>query len=267
MAESKSEPAVLQSAPGVRSDAAIEAGFFDQLVAVEGDFNPFAQSGWDTLRRRFVEFVKPRPNLRVLDIGCGTGQSRQLYAACAGRYVGVDLASAALAIARRKFPNDEWSCCDARRLPFEPGSFDIVAFSSVLHHISDFENALGEAFRVLAPGGAAFAFDPNVLHPAMALFRHPKSPLYTSRGVSPNEAPLLPRRLRRGFEAAGFVAIRQRSQSDIAYREVAPRALNAALRAYNVLDHWFERVGLGRWFGTFVVTSGKKPDHGSRAQA
>ena len=34
-------------------------------------------------------------------------------------------------------------------------------------------------------------------HPAMALFRHPKSPLYSRNGVSADERPLLPRALRR----------------------------------------------------------------------
>lgn len=241
-----------------RADARIEARYFDELVSAEGEFDPFAATGWKTIQRRFEQFVQPRPGLRVLDIGCGTGQSRQLYALYASQYVGVDLAETALERARAKFPADRWLACDARELPFESGSFDLVAFSSVLHHIADFETALREGLRVLAPGGHAFAFDPNVLHPAMALFRHPRSPLYSSNGVSPNEAPLLPRRLRHAFERAGFVDVQQRAQSDIAYREVAPRLLNAGLRAYNVADHWFERIGLGRWFGVFVITAGAK---------
>jgi ubiquinone/menaquinone biosynthesis C-methylase UbiE len=241
-----------------RPAARIEARYFDDLVSAGGEFNPFAESGWRTVQRRFEDFVRPRPGMRVLDIGCGTGQSRQLYAAHAAEYVGVDLAEVALARARARFPGDTWLCCDARELPFEAESFDLVAFSSVLHHIADFETALREALRVLAPGGAAFAFDPNVLHPAMALFRHPRSPFYSSKGVSPNEAPLLPRTLRTAFERAGFVDIKQRAQSDIAYREVAPPLLNAGLRAYNVVDRWWERIGLGRWFGIFVITSGRK---------
>jgi len=241
------------------SDAArIEAEYFDS-VASEGEFDPFAPSGWQRIRNRFVDFVQPRYDLRVLDIGCGTGQSRQIYADYAAEYTGVDLAEGALARAREKFPGDRWQCADARELPFADASFDLVAFSSVLHHIADFETALREGLRVLVPGGSVFAFDPNLLHPAMALFRYPKSPLYSPKGVSPNEAPLLPRTLRTAFERAGFTAIQQRAQSDIAYREVAPRLLNSALRAYNLADHWFERIGLGRWFGVFVITAGKKP--------
>jgi ubiquinone/menaquinone biosynthesis C-methylase UbiE len=241
-----------------RPDARVEAAYFDELVASAGEFNPFTDAGWRVLERRFIELARPRPAMRVLDIGCGTGQSRQLYAAYAASYTGVDLAERALARARVRFPEDRWMCCDARRLPFEAGAFDLVAFSSVLHHIADFETALCEAHRVLGPGGTVFAFDPNLLHPAMALFRYPRSPLYSSKGVSPNEAPLLPRALRAGFERAGFHAIRQRAQSDVAYREVAPRMLNAGLKLYNLADRWFERVGLGRWFGVFVLTAAAK---------
>src|SRR5262249_12950872 len=150
--------------------------------------------------------------------------------------------------------------------PFAAGGFDVVAFSSVLHHMPDFPAALAEARRVLRPGGRAFAFDPNLLHPAMALFRHPRSPLYTAAGVSPAERPLAPRALRAAFQAAGFVRLRQRGQSDIPYRSVAPKLLNAAIGAYNACDRLWERVGLGRWFGTFVVTCGCKPEAGADEQ-
>ncbi len=238
--------------------ARIEADYFDELASSQGEFDHIAASGFKTIQRRFEDFVRPRPGMRVLDIGCGTGGSRQLYAAYASDYIGVDLAEGGLALARVKFPDDRWQCADARDLPFENGSFDLVAFSSVLHHMADFEAALREGLRVLAPGGSAFAWDPNLLHPAMALFRYPKSPFYLAKGVSPNEAPLLPKTLRTAFERAGFVDIKQRAQSDIAYRTVAPRLLNAGLKAYNVADRWFERIGLGRWFGTFVVTAGRK---------
>jgi ubiquinone/menaquinone biosynthesis C-methylase UbiE len=134
-----------------------------------------------------------------------------------------------------------------------------VAFSSVLHHIGDRAGALAEAQRVLRSGGWVFAFDPNLLHPAMLLFRHPRSPLYSAEGVSPDEQPLLPSVLRREFATAGFAAVGQRCQSDIPYRQVAPRGLDALLGLYNRADWLWEKSGLGRWLGTFVVTWAQKP--------
>lgn len=243
--------------PGTVSE--VEAQYFDRLVGEKGEFDPFAPRGWRTIASRFAEMAGAGPLSRLLDVGCGTGQSRQVYADRTKSYVGMDLSLSAVSLARRKAPRAAWMQADALRLPFADGSFEVVAFSSVLHHIPDFEPALREARRVLAPGGRVFAFDPNLRNPAMALLRWPKSPLYLSEGVSPNEAPLAPARLRRAFESSGFVAIRQRCQSGIPYREVAPRLINACLSLYNAADAVFEGIGLGRWFGTFVLTSGSKP--------
>lgn len=194
----------------------------------------------------------------MLDVGCGTGQSQRIYRDRAGLYVGVDLSLGALRLAQGRFDAAAWMQADALRLPFAEGTFDVVAFSSVLHHIGNRGAALSEARRVLKPGGWAFAFDPNLLHPAMLLFRHPSSPLYSAEGVSPDEQPLLPKVLRRDFAAAGFSPIGQRCQSDIPYRKVAPKGLDSLLTAYNRIDWAWEKIGLGRWFGTFVVTWGRK---------
>ena len=241
------------------SAAGREGRYFDQLVHESGDFNPYTEHGWQTLARRFAATVPSGPKLRVLDVGCGTGRSRQIYAAHASAYAGIDLSFGALSLARRRFAGSWWLQADALRLPFRDGSFDVVAFSSVLHHIGDFRAALEAAHRVLRPGGWVFAFDPNLLHPAMLLFRHPKSPLYKPEGVSPDEKPLLPRVLRQAFAEAGLTAIGQRCQSDIPYREVAVKRLDALLGIYNRADWLWEKTGMGRWFGTFVVTWGRRP--------
>jgi len=197
--------------------------------------------------------------LQILDVGCGTGQSRQIYIDRSSGYVGLDLSLGSLRVAQARFEGSGWMQADACRLPFGGATFDVVAFSSVLHHLPDRRAALSEAARVLRPGGWVFAFDPNLLHPAMLLFRHPKSPLYSSKGVSPDEQPLLPSALHRDFIDAGFAAVGQRGQSDIPYRSVAPKGLDALLPLYNRADWLWEKVGLGRWFGTFVVTWARRP--------
>jgi ubiquinone/menaquinone biosynthesis C-methylase UbiE len=238
-----------------------EGQVFDRLVEEAGDFNPFTDRGWETLARRFAAAVPGDSPLRVLDVGCGTGRSRRIYQDRSERYAGIDLSLGALRIAWHLAPPPEaaWLQADALRLPFRAASFDLVAFSSVLHHVPDRQAALAEAARVLRPGGWAFAFDPNLLHPAMLLFRHPKSPLYSSEGVSPDEQPLLPQTLREDFAATGFTRIGQRCQSGLPYRAVAPRGFQALLPLYNRADWLWEKIGLGRWFGTFVVTWGHRP--------
>lgn len=236
-----------------------EAQVFDRLVAEHGDFDPFTDRGWHTLARRFWRAYGGATGVRVLDIGCGTGKSFQIYASHARQYVGIDLSMSALRAASRREFAAGWLQADGACLPFRGQTFDVVAFSSVLHHMPDMGAALTEARRVLTPGGFVFAFDPNLLHPAMLLFRHPGSPLYSCEGVSPHERPLLPRVLKRQFVGAGFRDVKQRCQSDIPYRKVAPRRLNAVLPVYNLVDRIWELVGAGRWLGTFVVTWGRSP--------
>jgi SAM-dependent methyltransferase len=241
------------------ADLIRDGQYFDRLVGESGDFNPFTDRGWETLARRFQAAVPGAARLRVLDVGCGTGRSRRIYQERISRYAGIDLSLSALALARDRPGGSWWLQADALRLPFQGGTFDLVAFSSVLHHVSDRRAALAEGVRVLRPGGWIFAFDPNLLHPAMVLFRHPKSPLYNPAGVSPDEQPLAPRVLREDFAAMGLTDLGQRCQSDIPYRQVAPRGLDALLPLYNRADWLWEKIGFGRWLGTFVVTWGRKP--------
>ncbi len=236
-----------------------EAAFFDDLVRDEGDFNPFTDRGWATLRARFHHLVAPDERVSLLDVGCGTTQSRRLYEQVAQPYVAIDLSHGALRTAKSKDGALPLANADACRLPFQSSSFDVVCFSSVLHHIMPgYDVALREALRVVKPGGRVFAFDPNLLHPAMALFRWPKSPLYNPHGVSPNERPMTSSELQRAFVAAGFVDVRQRGQADIPYRAVAPNGFGPFLGAYNVADRWLQRCGLARVFGTFIVSTARR---------
>jgi SAM-dependent methyltransferase len=242
--------------------AASEGAYFDSLVAEAGEFNPFTDRGWNTLARRFANVTNGSGPLRVLDIGCGTGASKRIYAARASRYVGVDLSLRALRVARARHRDNAWLLADGARLPFRDGSFDVAALSSVLHHVPDMTAMLIAARQAVRPGGIVFAFDPNLLHPAMALFRHPGSPMYCPEGVSPREQPLRPKVLRTAFRNAGLIDVGQRCQSDIPYRAVAPKALQRLLRVCSAADWAWEHIGAGRWFGTFVISWGRRPEAG-----
>jgi ubiquinone/menaquinone biosynthesis C-methylase UbiE len=244
---------------GTRVSAEGDGAYFDRLVEEKGDFNPFADRGWNTLHKRFVAVSADRRAMRVVDVGCGTGRSLSIYEAQAGIYLGMDLSFGSLRVACTRHQDRGWVQGDALKLPIRDASVDVVAFSSVLHHVPDPSVALAAAMCALRPGGLVFAFDPNLLHPAMMLFRHPRSPLYRAEGVSPDEQPLRPIVLKRAFAAAGLAGIGQRCQSDIPYRAVAPKLLNSLLPVYNILDRVWEVIGAGRRFGTFVITWGWKP--------
>lgn len=94
-----------------------------------------------------------RPDLRILDAGCGTGALARWIAETepATRLTLADLAPAMLARARTA-PGRHVRA-DLLALPFADGEFDIVVCAWALETTEDPERATDELQRVLAPGG------------------------------------------------------------------------------------------------------------------
>ncbi len=95
-----------------------------------------------------------RPARRVLDLGCGAGDSVDLFRSLDPRveWVGADIAESAEVAARTR-GDAEFVTFDGERLPFADGSFDLVFCKQVLEHARRPEALVREAARVLAPGG------------------------------------------------------------------------------------------------------------------
>ena len=98
---------------------------------------------------------------RLLDVGCGTGFIIDIAADLFDDVRGIDLTPAMLARVQLR-SNVQVYCGDAASLPFGAGDFDVVSAYSFLHHLQDLESVLGEAHRVLRPGGCLYAdLEPN----------------------------------------------------------------------------------------------------------
>ncbi len=131
-------------------------------------FNAFEAAGWDEQALGYDDFFGPittrlvEPLLeaaavgrdtRVLDVASGPGY---VAAAAAGRgasVVGVDVAEAMLALARRLHPELEFVEGNAEALPFPDASFDAVAGNFAMLHVGRPERAVAEFARVLVSGG------------------------------------------------------------------------------------------------------------------
>jgi SAM-dependent methyltransferase len=97
----------------------------------------------------FLELV-PTAGRRTLDLGCGEGRVGAELARRGHTVLGVDSSPAMVEMAGEQH---EAVVGDASDLPFEDGAFDlVVAYMSVMN-LDDPEAGIGEAARVLEPGG------------------------------------------------------------------------------------------------------------------
>jgi malonyl-CoA O-methyltransferase len=99
--------------------------------------------------------------VRALDVGTGTGRNLKLLASSGARLVvRIDRSMPMLG---RMNAGDPRVCADARGLPFPDRAFDLVCASLMAGDIERLGDWIGEATRVLAPGGHLVYSD---FHPA-----------------------------------------------------------------------------------------------------
>jgi len=91
---------------------------------------------------------------RVLDLGCGAGDSVDLFRSVDPNvaWVGADIEDSAEVAARTRGDAD-FVTFDGRTLPFDDGGFDLVYCKQVLEHVEHPRELIAEAARVLRSGG------------------------------------------------------------------------------------------------------------------
>lgn len=110
------------------------------------------------LHRALVALTVATPLGDLIDIGCGQGRILKLLATRARRAVGVDIDSDARRFARAELllaglPNCSLRQGDMYTLPFGDGEFDTAILDDVLSDAGKPLAAIGEAVRILRPGG------------------------------------------------------------------------------------------------------------------
>jgi len=194
----------------------------------------------------------PWPGLRGLDVGCGPGTITAYLAKLSGKFVGVDVDEAALALARDRFraANVEFQLNPSPALPFEKGAFDVVILNHVYEHVGDVRQLFAEVHRVLRPAGCAYLaaagkyqlVEPHYYLPFLSWLPPPAATAYlklSGRGRSYDVRLLSFRRLRRllaPFEVTEYTAAVVADPKKFAAEEVVPknraarRAAAAAIR-------------------------------------
>jgi len=124
---------------------------------------------WWRRAARTFRHILTRPETRVLDLCCGTGDmafALQREADKAAEIVGVDFSHAMLERASGKSAKSvqngstlRWIEADALNLPFANEQFDLVTSAFGFRNLADYDAGLREIVRVLRPGGECGILD------------------------------------------------------------------------------------------------------------
>ena len=163
------------------------------------------------LHQLMIGVADPQPGMRVVDLGCGTGN---LLVTLARQRPGLDLvgldpddkalARAARKSRRRRLAID-WHRGFGQELPFPDASVDRIFSSLMLHHLDDASQRefLAEVHRVMRPGGVLVLADlddhhghAGSGHRRNGLLRH----LGRRAGPTPPDAHLVARLNGAGFQ-------------------------------------------------------------------
>ena len=124
-----------------------------------------------------VREVLARPEARILDICCGTGdlvRALQRGRPAGAPVMGSDFCHPMLVAARAKVDSGRLFEADALRLPLADAAIDLITVAFGFRNLANYEAGLREMRRVLRPGGVAtileFSQPPNPVFGALYRF-------------------------------------------------------------------------------------------------
>lgn len=132
--------------------------------------------------RLLYSMLAPRPDSRILEVGCGGGALLSFLEARGHNAVGVDILEEAVRLAAQAAPSSRVMRSDAGELPFDAGSFDRLVSHHLVEHLDDLPGALEEWRRVLVPGAVVAICTPNRLYPSPHIFDDPSHVHVYDRG-------------------------------------------------------------------------------------
>jgi demethylmenaquinone methyltransferase/2-methoxy-6-polyprenyl-1,4-benzoquinol methylase len=126
--------------------------------------------GETRFRQLALKGLSIQPDMRVLDLCCGSGQVTQVLAQYSQAVIGLDASPLSLQRARRNAPQADYVEAFAEDMPFPDNHFNLVHTSMALHEMQpdQRQQIIQEVYRVLKPEGQLALVD----------FHSPTNPLF-----------------------------------------------------------------------------------------
>ena len=133
--------------------------------------------------RYILGFLGDLTGRRVLDIGCGLGESSVMFAKRGANVTATDISPEMVAFAKHLASlhgcQIETAVGAAEDLDFGEGNFDIVYTANTIHHLVEKRAFLQSAARCLKPGGTFCSWDPIKYNPIINIYRRLASQVRT----------------------------------------------------------------------------------------
>lgn len=126
--------------------------------------------GETRFRQLALQSLEITPEMRVLDLCCGSGQVTQYLVERSPHITGLDASPLSIERAQQNVPTAKYVQGWAEAMPFEDEQFDLIHTSVALHEMRPVQlwKILQEVHRVLKPGGIFTLID----------FHDPSNPFY-----------------------------------------------------------------------------------------
>jgi 2-polyprenyl-3-methyl-5-hydroxy-6-metoxy-1,4-benzoquinol methylase len=198
-----------------------------------------------------VFYLPAKKQGRLLDVGCGNGQTLCSMAALGWQSEGIDTDPVAVQVANAKGLTVRQGTLQS--LQFTTGSFDSVVMNHVIEHVHDPLSLMKECHRILKPGGRLIVVTPNIrswghrvykqywrgLEPPRHLQIFSRSSLATLSTVA-------------GFRSSDCRAVTRWACAILLASQSLRRKEAKAIRPRPVFRLWAEIMAVAEWAGAYL---------------
>jgi demethylmenaquinone methyltransferase/2-methoxy-6-polyprenyl-1,4-benzoquinol methylase len=116
-------------------------------------------------KRNLIKWMNPQPGNQIIDVAAGTGDLAKMISQKndnRNNFFCVEPNKEMFDTGKNKlksFTNIKWYLNPAEKLPFEENTFDFYTISYGIRNVTDINQCLKEAYRVLKPGGRFFCLE------------------------------------------------------------------------------------------------------------
>jgi demethylmenaquinone methyltransferase/2-methoxy-6-polyprenyl-1,4-benzoquinol methylase len=116
-------------------------------------------------KKKLISWMNPQPGNKIIDVAAGTGDLAKMISTKndnKNNFCCVEPNKEMLETGQKKLKsltNIKWYLNSAEKLPFKENIFDFYTISYGIRNVTDINQCLKEAYRVLKPGGRFFCLE------------------------------------------------------------------------------------------------------------